>query len=235
MSTDQLEGILRLSTKYEMPTFRQECILYITSRFPSELCDFDAPIEVTSSDVEQPARPSCFWAVTMSRECDIPNILPCAMYLCTQQPVRAIIDGNGDGRNRLSQGDQNMCWEAREHLAHMAGSEVFSFLYRFQPPSECLTKKTCKNGARGNNLTFLDRCLDAYGGKIEALRIEDFSKYEKNVCGCCLTAMRASHETGRQVVWDALPGLVGLGSWEEIFNPTESLSDTESNTESLSE
>ncbi|KIM89314.1 hypothetical protein PILCRDRAFT_813243 [Piloderma croceum F 1598] len=218
MSTDQLEGVLRLSTKYEMPTFRQECISYITSCFPSELSDFDDP----------PPRPSCFWAVTMARECDILEILPCAMYLCAREPPRVIIEGgDGDSRNCLSQGDQNLCWEAREQLAHMAESEVFSFLYRFQPHSECQAANKCRSGARGIIRIFYETNRIYPYGRMEALRIEDFSIYGKSVCGCCLTAMRTSHHTGRQVVWAALPNLFGLGSWNNIFPPdlTESLSD----------
>jgi hypothetical protein len=221
MSTDQLEGVLRLSTKYEMPTFRQECISYIASCFPSKLCDFYDEI---SSGIEQL---SCFWAVTMARECNIPEIIPCAMYLCTRQSALDIINGDDNGKNRLSQGDQNLCWEAREQLARMAESEVFSFVWSFQPHIACQTLKQCKNGARGFIRIFYETDSIHPYGRMEALRIEDFSKYGKNVCGCCLSAIQTSHEMGRQGVWSALPRLFGLGSWDDIMppDPTESPSE----------
>jgi hypothetical protein len=219
MSADQLEGILRLSTKYEMSTCRQEYVSYLTSLYPTTLYGFDAFEHDWRPYVDrEPVRPNCLWAVTIAREVNIPQILPCAMYCCTRLPAQEII--RGDGRNRLSQEDQNICWAAQKRLEEMTRSGTFGFLHDFQPSFDCQTKEECGNGSQGNLRSF--HCDERVPGRTYAkvggpLSVEDFSRYKDNVCGKCLIAMEARHKARRREVWSALPDVFGMGSWNDIY------------------
>jgi hypothetical protein len=152
----------------------------------------------------------------MAREVNIPEILPCAMYLCSQLPAYDII--HGDGRNRLSQEDQNKCWTAQQQLGEMAREKTFGFLHAFQPQRGCRTIKKCSESARENIRAFHRLGLSGYTyARVEApLSIENFSMYKDNVCDSCLITMQTSHKTGRRAIWKVLPNIFGLGSWNEI-------------------
>ncbi|KDQ50578.1 hypothetical protein JAAARDRAFT_141710 [Jaapia argillacea MUCL 33604] len=84
---DSIAGALRISTKYDIPDLREWSINELNIRWPKDLLD------MTTNSLIHAAE-----AIALSRECDVPEILPAAFYALSIQRWHASSEG---GRSHL--------------------------------------------------------------------------------------------------------------------------------------
>ncbi|TFY79927.1 hypothetical protein EWM64_g4088 [Hericium alpestre] len=77
-SLEMLSSMLRMSTKYVVDRFRKQVIQRLSSMFPSTLAKYTAAVR----DRRILAKLDPIAAVQLSLDCDVPSILPTALYLC---------------------------------------------------------------------------------------------------------------------------------------------------------
>ena len=185
-----------------MVTIRKKCISVMQEAFPSTLATCDTVLsrkyEYVPSEVVR--------IIPLARETNVPIVLPWAFYLCGHIPVDGIMTNSV-----LSWRDKALClagkdrlWEAQKTLTH-------EFLMHLKPAigcnSGCQARFSC-------GITWRDT---------EALRLnphpleeyKDWS-FPFQICSKCLSAMKLQHKEGREKVWEKLPAIFELGTWDEI-------------------
>ncbi|KAF9557088.1 hypothetical protein CPC08DRAFT_736881 [Agrocybe pediades] len=197
-----IAGILRISTKYSMQALRNKCISIIQDKFPSTLrgCDdvLARGIQYVPSEIVR--------IIPLARETTVPKVLPWAFYLCAHISVDEIL-----ANSVLSWSDKALCLAGKERLWAMQKTMTHSFLLDFKQAPACTTG--CQ-GRMPRNLKLAD---------IESLRInphplEEYTDWKTlMICVKCQAMAEAQHREGREKVWQALPTLFHLGTWDEIF------------------
>src|ERR1700685_4284271 len=77
ISFDGVTSVLRLSTKYDIPTFRTKSIFELRKLFPSTLSGFYALFPRGNLD---PSHTLIMQAINVARETNVLELLPCAFY-----------------------------------------------------------------------------------------------------------------------------------------------------------
>jgi len=200
-----VSGMLRLSTKYMIVSLRQRCISILKARFPATFPDYNAMIShphrkhYKSDDVMR--------TVLLARECNVREILPYAYYCVARMGLTRIVT---DTAADISWREKATCLVGRERLRWAEMSLSHSFLFAFQPAPNCQTPQ----------------CAVAHGPQkewrvLEAARspnpLKLFVRWQAlNVCGECIAHAQAQHQAGREEVWQHLPVIFELPSWDEL-------------------
>ena len=161
------------------------------------------------------------WAVVrLARELDIPILLPAAMYSCAASPVELVQDGitlRDGSKIELDWRDKLTCAVARTRLSDAILRRIFKFLLDHHPPG-CSNLANCAIGRLKHLRNLQARTLN----KGPRPLVKKFlTGFEKDVCNCCYTTSRASFVAARQALWDDLPGIFGLPSWQELRAATD--------------
>ncbi|KAH7909596.1 hypothetical protein BJ138DRAFT_209656 [Hygrophoropsis aurantiaca] len=220
-----LAGILRLSTKYDIPHLQNESTVELQRVYPRHLKDFDC-LNQTSSTPEADATISArtrAWAenyaieaVNLARETSCMTILPCALYHCARLPVETIICGTS--KARLPPEDVDTCMLGRETLLRMQRESTHPFLYTLPPVQATGKYPSCSDGAcvRGGHKTLLRYIMDEMYFTTP-IALEKFTKWlDVGRCISCAAPLQAAHLKAREVVWEELPNVFGLGVWEDL-------------------
>lgn len=195
-------SVLRLSTKYHLPTFHTQSMHELKKYFPTTLDLFDSRICVepvlTASQL--------ILIICVGHEINALEILPCAFYfLCRCHPT-ALFGNTSYGC--LSREDLKICVLARESLrdAHRRRAPAN------KPSPECITRSLC--GA-------------AYGRMAESYRqlgllypTAVLSRVNFGATGLCRTYVahaQPAHDAARQEAWDKLPKWFALGTWADLL------------------
>lgn len=209
---DDLASVLRLSTKYDIPTFRWKCIEELKSTYPCTLEAFDAKgydgrSNLNVSDAQLGS------AMRLFRECDVPELLPSLFYLITRGSLADTLQRIHD----LHEYDSlNRILLVREKLINAQVADIAPYLYRPRVSDHCSTPNKCsENGLARVRLIYghdpiIQRALkDRNGQFCSAL----------GYCSVCTTSFRNAYLEGRRKVWGELPGYFDLGTWEELLKP----------------
>lgn len=196
-----IAGILRISTKYNMVVLRNKCIAIIQDKFPSTLqgCDdvLARGIQYIPSEIVR--------IIPLARDTNVPMVLPWAFYLCAHINVDDIL-----ANPVLSWRDKALCLAGKERLWDLQKRQTHSFLLDFKQSPQCTS------GCQGRVLRTLK--LD----DIERLRanphpLEEYTDWKSmSLCNKCQTLTETQHKNGREKVWQALPTLFHLHSWDDI-------------------
>ncbi|KAF9477719.1 hypothetical protein BDN70DRAFT_907115 [Pholiota conissans] len=196
-----IAGILRVSTKYSMQQLRNKCISVIQEKFPSTLrgCDevLTRGIQYVPSEIVR--------IIPLARETVLPKVLPWAFYLCAHISVDEIL-----ANSVLSWRDKALCLAGKERLWEMQKKKTHGFLLDFKQSPQCTQQ--CQ--------TRVSRSLKLEN--IETLRIsphplEEYTDWKSlMLCIKCQSMAEAQHRDGREKVWQMLPGLFHLGTWDDI-------------------
>jgi hypothetical protein len=144
----------------------------------------------------------------LARETNIPRVLPWAFYLCTQMSPDELLKNTV-----LSWKDKALCLAGKESLWEMRKNITHSFILRFTPAPNCTA------GCRSP-------MPNSFPEALEALRVvaKDTPRFRGayglgilEVVYRCQTFLQAQHRNGRERVWQSLPGLFQLGTWDDIF------------------
>lgn len=199
-----VSGILRISTKYGMVSIRKKCISILQEAFPSTL----ATCETVLSRKYEYVPGEVVRIIPLARETNLPMVLPWAFYLCAHISVNEVMTNSV-----LSWRDKALCLAGKERLWEAQKALTHQFLMQFKPlagcTSGCQTRYSC-------GVTWRDT---------EVLRLEPhpLAEYKdwgtfpsQQVCPKCLSAMKLQHKEGREKVWEMLPGIFELGTWDLI-------------------
>ena len=198
-----ISGILRISTKYNLVSIRKKCISVLQEAFPSTLAKCDSVLsrkyEYIPSEVVR--------IIPLAREANVPIVLPWAFYLCGHIPVDGIMTNTV-----MSWRDKALCLAGKERLWEAQKTLTHEFLMHFKPSVGCTSG--CQ-AHFSSGITWKDT---------EALRqnphpleeYKDWGTFPFQLCSRCLTAMKARHKEGREKVWEMLPVIFELGTWDEI-------------------
>ena len=209
---DTLAGILRLSTKYEIPYLRQRALrhLDIIAYTPSTLQEYDA--RESKQALGNSLR---FRIADLAREMDLPWLLPLVLYTCTLSFTGIVTGYVHKGERRwMNKSQQVVCIEAFKPLMKWYRKVILRFLY-WREADGCKFPARC-NEAR---LAVLEGC--APYTPFECNPLGSFSDVfeqfvRKNFCKACYIASRDAHLAAREALWKALPGLFGLTSWKNL-------------------
>lgn len=210
----ELEGILRLSTKYAIRVLRTRSVQYMKEVFPAALDTFD--------DTDATQRRSAFCqanllslaqVLQLCRECDAPESLPYIFYMMTK--------GFGDDMllqiNTLPKQLWRVCFSGREKLLE-AQNGVYSYLWDPKPSQTCTSADHCTQLGRELHRHYLSTKSDRHQHVLE----EPFGGHTNYVdlvslfCSSCKTTYASQSRLARTTVWQELPEYFGLGTWEEL-------------------
>ena len=213
---DTVAGILRLSTKYEIPYLRHRALRHLdTSVYLNTLQDFDA--RKSNRTIRQTdALP--FLIADLVHEMDLPWLLPTVLYICTMSYEDIVTGYMYKGERRSMSGSQQVvCIKALKPLIKWYRKDILSFLY--------LTNvHGCKSSAQCNESRL--KLVGNYSSITLSNPLWSFSYIfeqvvRKAVCTTCCIASRDAHHAAREALWEALPGLFGLPSWQTLRNLRE--------------
>ncbi|KAG5635411.1 hypothetical protein H0H81_011374 [Sphagnurus paluster] len=195
-----LSGILRISTKYNIITLREKCIMVLRTKFPSSLSACD---RLLSSGYKYVAS-TIVRAIPLARATNVPEILPWAFYISTNIAHDALLD---DGV--LSWHDKALCLAGKNQLWEMQKSVTHKFMFEFSRAPTCALCRIPPSMA----MTW-QRAEELRGSPHPLMHFDGWDSLQ--LCVRCLDHVKTQYQKGREKVWKALPIMFRLGSWEEI-------------------
>jgi len=207
-----LHGILRLATKYCVPKIRRKGLAILRKAFAVTLDEFEflSPLHRKSVTV------GCLTeALALAQEIRVLDILPCLFYILSTFSVEDILR---KASTRVSFEDLTVCLIGRERLLEMQRSQTMSIAFNFEASPRCLLEDACQRRQPSPDLWKLHR-IGAFSSVVALSRLTlkaDLKKFFQ-VCSECVTDAEIRHVNGRKHVWDQLPVVFNLGSWEELL------------------
>ncbi|KAG6916681.1 hypothetical protein DXG01_005802 [Tephrocybe rancida] len=195
-----VSGILKISTKYDILFIREKCISILRAKFPTTLHGCDA---LVSSGYQYTAT-TVVRAIPLARETNVPALLPWAFYISTNiDPDPLLADPV------LSWRDKALCLAGKTLLWERQKADTHRFLFEFTKAPDC--RHGC--GLRLQMMSW--KHMEELRKKPHPLHeYDDWDTHQ--VCGACLAHVQAEHARGREKVWNDLPKIFHLGTWEEI-------------------
>jgi len=169
--------------------------------------------------IESPVDSTVFIdVIALAHQHHVLSVLPAVFYICCREfDLSEILDGlqRPDGSCvTMPSEDIKTCISAREKLIKQQAEATFVWMHttdtlNFYPfcnnPKQCTsTRKELlfRTFLPGPTMIALDRWCTGW---------------EIGMCIKCSTAAKASHELGRQKIWDDLPSTFGLPEWTELL------------------
>ncbi|KAF7297720.1 BTB domain-containing protein [Mycena kentingensis (nom. inval.)] len=214
-----VSAILRLSNKYDIPTFRQQCIQRLKKNFPTTLEGYEETIDEWL-DVFLPDGFSisevAVHVINLGREVGLYSVLPAALYTIISRRSAATDGVLSDVVSKLEdRSDETLCLRAYAQLVQdYRKTPVGCFQPDIVPCYGCKADLDCSSAA--------DVCLrrtfenvSIIVGVVEPWREE--WEWEEDLCEACIKVAMAAHRAARQKAWDELPSYFGLPVWEELL------------------
>jgi hypothetical protein len=203
-----VSGILRLSTKYYVQRLRQQCIDILGRKIPTSFLTFRSRrYSEFSADI-------CFSIINLARETNVPEWLPFMFYLCARLPTNLVL--NGTAAAVLSWKDRAICLAGRAKLLHAQRTISYAPFIDIKHSASCENHPTlCASRILETNWINWERQIFV---EIFALESHTPISMKHHVCPPCVEYAMLQHREGCEKVWDILPGMFQLGSWEDIWN-----------------
>jgi hypothetical protein len=199
-----IQGILRLSTKYIIRYLRQRCISLFLTKFPSTL---DGYTLKSASNREKYKSDNVMRAIALARENNVLEVLPYAFYCIARLPHKRILK---ERPMDISWKDKAMTLVGRERLQWAQTSLSHVFLLNFQRAPLC--RSSLCAFARGPHSEW--HVLDCMKSPNPLQTYDNWDNL--NVCSDCVAYCKVRHLKGREEVWDRLPDLFELPTWDEL-------------------
>ncbi|KAK7466202.1 hypothetical protein VKT23_004925 [Stygiomarasmius scandens] len=135
------------------------------------------------------------------------SLLPSAILFCCQRPAGTILN---DASIPLSY--RTLCIAAQDNLRAAQREHMYKMFNHITP---CLT-----NGCISNKYTRLDS-INLLGGlekmDRDPLYTWEFQQWkETGLCSACIKQEKKRFEAGKALIWETLPEILKLGTWEEL-------------------
>lgn len=208
-------SVLRLSTKYDMPTFRSKSMDVMRRTFPTTLA---AKGDCTSyrNNRFTVSTSMLIRAILIAQEARVFDILPGIFYVLSHNPISDILDivdlPNSIVREPSLRAART-CLLGRDKALRGQQNYTLSFLYKANVSEGCTQPHQCKEK--------FSAILVKWTSTGANLNLNSFTNLGPSMagwkfCSACYSFMSESHAVGRQKCWELLPSWYGLGTWEEI-------------------
>lgn len=215
-----VESILRLSLKYDVQYLKRRAISHLNSTFPMTLTAWRTREKTRTIP---PVDNTPFAAFRTAKEFDLDWILPSILYCISSHPIEKTLDHAMFGAEKitLKWADKRLCVIGRQKLLLN------------QSQSALQMARTAHNGVDGctGEICAATRlhCADVLSSWDMAGFLDYFEdnacNYYDEFCPACRTAFICSCGSATQQMWDDLPTMFDLPSWEDLEKTRVTLSD----------
>ncbi|PPQ86563.1 hypothetical protein CVT24_007623, partial [Panaeolus cyanescens] len=153
-----LRGILRLSTKYDVPYLRRRAILHLESTFPTTLSAWKKRDQTRTL---QPIDNTPFAALSLAREMGVEWVIPAIHYCVSSHPLEKVLEGTTfeDERVEVGWDEVRRCVKGRQELIAMQVRAAMGVVK--SEPSECAYRHHDSDSGNGNGgAGRVDRCRE---------------------------------------------------------------------------
>jgi hypothetical protein len=199
-------GILKLSTKYDIPHLRHSAIAHLSKIYPTTLAEWDQREKALRSASYPPLA-----VLELVHSMDIPQILPAVFYDCSTQTNEALVDvisGSAQMANIV-----RTCLDARQALLKETLTGIYGFLYE-GALFGCRNHEKCAQARLSwmKEMTFASHG----GGPLVCAAEVDWTKYEGWSCLFCFHRARKCYLDAREKLWNNLPSFFDLPAWDQL-------------------
>jgi hypothetical protein len=231
-------GILRMATKYLVPRLRSQAISQLARSCPYTLREHD---EMIGRALHQPRVDGLSYpyvhplhVLKIARESGVRTLLPTALYTLSVYPLNELLRGEHPKLNvehpsrpasHIDEQDLRDYTLMYQHRLDL----LFDFIRDFCPSQT--------NHPGCNNPPNCNRTFAKLGSQfarswhprtsplhLSAMAMEEYQNTTA-LCELCRSAFRTRAKIHRQRMWDGLPGVVGLPSWDVLVAEVTSTTD----------
>jgi hypothetical protein len=220
-----LAGILRLSSKYLISHLRIQAIQYLTKTWPYTIRGHDEMVNqaLTAPDsVDGTSYPYVhpLHVLKLAREVDIQIVVPSALYFLSIYPLNLLqrgehpkLQSNHPSRpsNELSLEDVSQYTLMYQHRINI----ILEFVCDACKERKCQAQKECPQVSSRFDID-QTRIPSMGAFRLMAQAMECINKND-TICGPCKRAFCEEVSVSRERLWEELPSVVGLRSWEDLL------------------
>ncbi|KAF9534493.1 hypothetical protein CPB83DRAFT_844313 [Crepidotus variabilis] len=225
-------SILRLSTKYFISNLRRKAAQFLEQTWSSSLKGHDAMVEaaLTSPSINGFTYPFVhpLHVLNLARETDVQIVVPSALYFLSLYPLSDILKADhpkllyehpSKPASTLSSSDLLLYSLMYQHRLQIMSTFIRNFctIRVAEPP--CSSSTCGKSFSR--LVSQLHRSWSLRTGPLHfiAQAIQQVSG-DQTICSECRTEFAAEATKLRKQVWDELPSVVLLPSWDQVMRPS---------------
>lgn len=224
-----LLSLLHLSTKYEVPHTRKAVVSVLESLFPPKLADWIETLDHTVKLVAVQTDKTV-WEVDIAnaaRANSVPQILPHVLFICLTHGLGRVLDGFQYNVAHLSPENRRAAVLAFPALLEQCRTVGFQFLQEHLRPvtmKRCNTPEKCRL-VRLKGAEMMEKDVAYKPGEfnrtLALCHFDTATPYEilqfmegEGYCAECTAQDKAMCDDNRTKLWEMLPGIFGLPSWE---------------------
>ncbi|KAJ7175364.1 hypothetical protein C8R46DRAFT_890768 [Mycena filopes] len=205
-----LAAILRLSKKYDLSLFREDCLNRLKTEFPTTLREY---IDLDHLPFQPDHALVYFTVISLAKEIGLHSILPLAYYFLWENEKNRskILDPNDVD---LSPSDRLACLLGYTNLLKLQWSTTIAWLdldKHHVPIPSCRQSSKCIGAVK-------DRIVKISETPPPQLWLLDDwdDDWVEGLCQPCRKKAKEIHKAGRETCWAQLPGAFGLPDWETL-------------------
>lgn len=204
----ELSSVLRLSDKYDVPVLRNGMIAILSDLYPTSMDEWDkreVPPGYTVHVLDH------IPILNLALKLNIRPILPVVLYeICCRLGLDIIVLGKGRQINDPEY--RRRCILGHSHL-QLAQRHALRYLKREEGEGEeCDDTATCD----AERLRWIS--LDLGEDGLDPLVDSNQTCWDAfGTCSTCHEAAKTTYQAGRQKLWNNLPSIFNLGTWEELL------------------
>jgi hypothetical protein len=206
-----VEGVLRLSLKYDVQYLRRRALKHLVSTFPQTFKDWKARDVVrTIPGLEN----TPFAALSIAREFDLTWLLPSILYCISSHPLEKTLDGvQWENKSlELNWVDKRTALIGRSKIL-LSQSQAAVMLTKVAGlPVEGCTGSNCSS-TRSRYAEILSGW--AMAGLLDYFEDND-EMYDLDFCLTCRRLFRDHCEAASRNLWEDLPSMFELPEWNEL-------------------
>ncbi|KAJ7491786.1 hypothetical protein B0H11DRAFT_2191238 [Mycena galericulata] len=211
---NELSSVLRLSDKYDVPLLRESMISVLSDIYPSSLDKW----LIRRTQTPPGYRATTYDHITVlniARKLDIRSILPGVMYQVSRRHGLEEILYGVPGKRYLkidNKEDRKRCILAIPEVM-VARRRVYTrYLVRDEEYDDCVNEAACDE----ERLRWLADDID--NGDASDPFADEVEWHALDLCSSCPETAQQIYTDDRQSLWDELPTIFDLGSWEELLH-----------------
>ncbi|KAJ6615349.1 hypothetical protein B0H10DRAFT_2191032 [Mycena sp. CBHHK59/15] len=206
----ELESVLRLSDKYDVPLLRDSMTSILSDLYPSSL-------DKWADRKHHPGYTAFirdnFSALNIAVKMNIRSILPAVMYeVCCRSTLESIVSGMGQAKLKIENNEyRKRCILAIPRLM-LAQRQALGYLKR-EYDDDCKHRAVC-NTERLRWFA-LDLEDDEAFDPLDDNNLDSWDVFR--VCSSCLETAKKTYANARQDLWNKLPSIFNLGTWDDLL------------------
>lgn len=206
-----VEGVLRLSLKYDVQYLRRRALKHLMSTFPQDIDDWK---KRDFNRTIPPVDNTPFAALRIAREFDLTWLLPAIYYCISSHPLEKTLDGvQWEGEDlELRWVDKRTSLVGRAKILLLQSRNALMLTKFAGIPIDGCTGVNCSS-ARA-------RYAEVLGGWAMAGLLDYYEDnsdaYSADFCPTCRTVFKGQCDAASQVLWNELPDMFELPGWTEL-------------------